>query len=232
MRTQSRVLRIAGQLLIWPSLGAVIIAFDELAPALATSLGATAARGQAPAIYYFVQWGLLTPFVVLLARRLPLSQHRFRNATLHALAAVVVALARAVGDPARLTAIATGVPPERYLGQAIGRDLLVYASIALVVNAWMRSRNRVAAERAAIHANARVAEAERTLLEQRVAPQLIIESLDELSRRVRAEPDRVQPLIECFSAFLRARLTADGPPTSASEAALRSELQEGPGEAP
>jgi hypothetical protein len=192
------------QLIAWPLLGFLIIAFDDLGPSLASAFSLPAGNN----IYVFLQWGLLTPIVVQLALRFPLLDRPARNAAIHTIAAAFLCLLRIVGEPHRSAVIARAPPPE-YLAHSISRDLLIYASIAVSAHLFLLERRRAAAEEHALQAQAALADAERALLEQTLAPELIVRGLDEIARRIRDEPARAEPLIEVFSEFLRSQTGAE-----------------------
>jgi hypothetical protein len=191
-----RITSILLQLIAWPFLGFLIIAFDELGPAIVH------ARND---VYVFLQWGLLTPIVVQLALRFPLFERRLRNVAIHVAGAGVLCLLRIIGEPNHSEIIAR-VPAPQYLSHAMSRDLLMYAAIAVAAHLFILGRRRAAAEHDASLAQAKVAEAERALLEQTVSPELIVESLDEIARCIRHEPARVEALVEHFSELLRAKI--------------------------
>jgi hypothetical protein len=217
--------RLLLQLVAWPLLGFLIIAFDDLAPSL---LGRTLSPRAGSEWWVFLQWGLFTPLVVQLALRFPVIVRTARNLAIHIAAALLLSVIQLAGEPMRAIVIAR-VPAPEYLSHAFSRDLLVYASIAVAAHLVVLARRRAAAEHDALAAEADVAEAERALLAQTVAPELIIRSLDEIARRIRDEPARVEPLVERFSDFLRARVAQPGQepepnPEADSEAPLVREL--------
>jgi hypothetical protein len=195
-----RLLSLLLQLLAWPLLGFLIIAFDDLGPSIVNTLSIPANHD----LYAFLQWGLLTPVVVQVAMRFPVLDRPLRNLAIHLVAALLSCGLRIIGEPNH-NAIIAGVPAAEYLSQTVSRDLLVYASIAVAAHLYLVARRRAAAEHEALVAQTNVAEAERAVIEKTVSPELIIRSLDEIARRVREEPSRVEPLFESFSEFLRSR---------------------------
>jgi len=220
-RLRNSLLRIVLQLLAWPLLGFAILAFDDLAPSL---LGRTAPPAGSE-LWVFLQWGLLTPIVVQLALRFPLTERTARNLFIHIVSALLLCGTRIIGEPMRNIVVAT-VPAPEYLSRTLSRDLLVYASIAVAAHLFLLARRRSAAEHDALVASANVAEAERALLEQTVAPELIIRSLDEIARRIRQEPARAEPLLEQFGEFLRSRIPQPGERPATSVEPLLRELGE------
>src|SRR3954453_9803689 len=198
--------RLLIQIVAWPLLGWLIIAFDDLGPSLVNLIGkGTFSLPAGSELYFFLQWGLLTPIVVQLALRFPLMDRPARNLAIHVPAALVLCALRLIGEPNREILIAR-LPAPQYLGRAISRDLLVYASIAVAAHLFILARRRSAAEQDALRAQTNLAAAERVLLEQTVSPELIIRSLDEIARRIRHEPACVEPLVDLFSEFLRSRI--------------------------
>jgi hypothetical protein len=207
-RTRS-ALPLLAQFLAWPLLGFLIFAFDDLAPSLINGFTNGAFRlPPGSNVYVFLQWGLFTPIVVQLALRLPVIDRPLRNGGMHVIAAVVLCLLRIIGEPNRGLVIAR-IPAAQYLGNAISRDLLIYASIAVAAHLFLLERRRAVAEREALAAQMALATAERTLLEQTVAPERIIRNLDEIAHCIRHEPSRVESLIETFSEFLRSRIARE-----------------------
>jgi hypothetical protein len=210
-RSVSSFARLLVLIVVWPLLGFLIITFDELGPALVTSVAAgmpgkgTFALPAGSELYSFLQWGLLTPFVVQLALRFPLMDRTVRNIAIQVVAAIVLCGFRLINEPDYALVIAQ-VPASQYLARAISRDLVIYTSIVVAAHLYVLARRRSAAEREALVAQANLAEAERILLEQTVSPDLIIRSLDEIARRIRYEPTRAEPLIELFGEFLRSRI--------------------------
>lgn len=191
-----RILYIVLQLIAWPLLGFLIIAFDEVVPSHVHA---------GNDVYAFLQWGLLTPIVVQLALRFPLFEHRLRNGAIHVAGAFVLCMLRIIGEPNRHLIIAR-TPAPQYLGHTISRDLLMFASIAVAAHLFVLARRRAAAEREAAAAEANVEEAERALLEQTVSPASITNALDEIARCIRQRPDRAETLIDEFGELLRAKL--------------------------
>jgi hypothetical protein len=199
-RFAASIPRLLLQLLAWPLLGFLIIAFDDLGPSLVRLPAGSE-------LYPFLQWGLLTPVIVQLALRFPVMDRKLRNTSIHVFSAAVLCLLRIINEPLR-EIVAARTPVAEYLARTFSRDLLIYASIAIAAHLFVLARRRSDAERAAFAARANLAEAERELMEQTVSPETIVNSLDEIARRIRQEPARAEPLIEEFSEFLRSRISS------------------------
>jgi hypothetical protein len=199
-RRRERLTGTVLQLIAWPVLGFFILTFDELGPHLVSPPAGSE-------LYAFLQWGLLTPIVVQLAFRFPWIDRPARNGAIHTVAALLLCAVRLITEPS--VVVMARPPAPQYLSRVLSRDLLIYASIAVAAHLFVLTRRRSAAEREALVAQANLAVAERVLLEQTISPDLIIRSLDEIARRIREEPARVEPLIETFSEFLRSRIPAE-----------------------
>lgn len=229
--------RVIAQILIWPVLGFLTIAFDDLGPRLVTffagfvQVETTFTLPAGSDLYAFLQWGLLTPLVVWLSFRFPLLDRRAKSLVVHVVAALLLLFVRSVFEPKPWTvrteaSVQLAEPPSR--ARAMSRDLLVYLSIAGAAHLYVFARRRSKAEKEALAAQASLAEARRALFEQTVSPELIIRSLDEIARRIREEPARVEVLVDVFSEFLRSRIPqsrgSEDRPARMPEQALEREL--------
>lgn len=236
-RLARSVPRVIIQILVWPILGILTIAFDDLGPRLVTFLAgfvqeeSTFTLPAGSELYAFLQWGFLTPLVVWLSSRFPLLDRRAKNLAVHLGAALLLLFVRNVFEPKPWTvrteaSVQLAEPPSR--ARAMSRDLLVYLSIAGAAHLVLFARRRSEAEKEALVAQASLAEARRALFEQTVSPELIIRSLDEIARRIREEPARVEPLVDLFGEFLRSRIPqshgSEVPPARMTEQALEREL--------
>lgn len=188
----------------WPLVGLVAVSIIDLR--LFAEPGSAAHRQ----LIVLLQWMLLGPVVVQLVIHFPLRGWRARNVVIHALAAALLCLFRFTADPY-----------PRWTSGGISHDVLMYVSIAMAAHLVFLVRQRMREERETAAQRRELARVERDLLTQRIAPELIIRTFDEIASRVRRDPESAQLLIDRFGEFLRGTAADD----DRTRVALQRELE-------
>jgi anti-sigma regulatory factor (Ser/Thr protein kinase) len=160
-------------------------------------------------------WALLTPIVVLLARRYPLhGPRRWRHLAIHVATGVVLAVAKTAADRA-IFALLTGFWMY-WLVSTVALQLFVYAAIVAVAHGleyYRRSREREQLE-------ARLAATRLQLLNMQLQPHFLFNTLNAIAELVHEDPDTADRMIADLSELLRRTLELG----TAPDIALHAEL--------
>jgi anti-sigma regulatory factor (Ser/Thr protein kinase) len=160
-------------------------------------------------------WALLTPIVVLLARRYPLhGTRRWRHLAIHIATGVVLAVAKTAADRA-IFALLTGFWMY-WLVSTVALQLFVYAAIVAVAHGleyYRRSREREQLE-------ARLAATRLQLLNMQLQPHFLFNTLNAIAELVHEDPDTADRMIADLSELLRRTLELG----TAPDIALHAEL--------
>jgi anti-sigma regulatory factor (Ser/Thr protein kinase) len=160
-------------------------------------------------------WALLTPIVVLLARRYPLhGPRRWRHLAIHVATGVVLAVAKTAADRA-IFALLTGFWMY-WLVSTVALQLFVYAAIVAVAHGleyYRRSREREQLE-------ARLAATRLQLLNMQLQPHFLFNTLNAIAELVHEDPDTADSMIADLSELLRRTLELG----TAPDIALHAEL--------
>ena len=146
-------------------------------------------------------WAALTPLVVWLARRYPLERRAiWRHGSIHFLAGVVVAIAKAAAERAALAWL-TGFWTY-WLISTLALQFAIYCAIVAAAHSLMyyeRSREREQLE-------ARLAEARLQLLSMQLQPHFLFNTLNTIAELVHDDPDVADRMIIGLSDLLRRTL--------------------------
>jgi two-component system, LytTR family, sensor kinase len=146
-------------------------------------------------------WALLTPIVVALARWFPLhGGRRWRNAGIHAVAGIVIAIGKTLADRAIL-AMLTGFWMY-FLASTLALQLVIYAVLVAAAHGlqyYHRSREREQLE-------ARLSETRLQLLSMQLQPHFLFNTLNTIAELVHHDPDTADTMISGLSDLLRRAL--------------------------
>ena len=146
-------------------------------------------------------WALLTPLVVVLARRFPLhGDHRGRNAALHLVVGMVVAVAKTLADRA-VFALISGFWTY-FLLTTLALQFALYAAVVAAahgVEYYQRSREREQLE-------AQLAETRLQMLTMQLQPHFLFNTLNTIAEMVHEDPDKADTMIAGLSDLLRRTL--------------------------
>jgi two-component system, LytTR family, sensor kinase len=161
-------------------------------------------------------WALLTPLVTFLARRFPLyGPHARRHVGLHAVAGLVLGLAKTLADRV-VFAMLTGFWPYM-LVSTLALQVFVYAAIVAAAHGleyYRRSRERDQLE-------ARLAETRLQLLNMQLQPHFLFNTLNTIAELVHEDPESADRMIAKLSELLRRTLHLGG----SQEITLDAELE-------
>jgi signal transduction histidine kinase len=150
-------------------------------------------------------WALLTPVVVLLARRFPLTRDRWRRSVaVHAGAGLVIGIAKTAADRA-VFALLTGFWTY-LLASTLALQLVVYAGIVAAEHGleyYRRSREREQLER-------RLAATQLQLLNMQLQPHFLFNTLNTIAELVHEDADAADRMITSLADLLRRSLALGG----------------------
>lgn len=150
-------------------------------------------------------WALLTPAVIVLARRFPLRRdHRARDVALHLVAGVVVATAKVMGERVARQWI-FGVAPY-LLPSSLALHVLVYWALVGATLAFEYYRESQARALRASQMEARLNEARLQLLQAQLQPHFLFNALNTIAEMVHEDADRADRMIAGLSELLRVSL--------------------------
>jgi two-component sensor histidine kinase len=146
-------------------------------------------------------WALLTPLVVVLARRFPLhGDRRLRNIAVHVGIGVVVAFGKTHADRA-IFALLTGFWTY-FLVTTLALQFSLYAAVVAAahgVEYYKRSRERE-------HLEAQLAETRLHMLNMQLQPHFLFNTLNTIAEMVHEDPDKADTMIAGLSDLLRRTL--------------------------
>jgi signal transduction histidine kinase len=146
-------------------------------------------------------WALLTPLVVLLARRYPLhGPRRWRSLAIHVAAGIVLAVAKTAADRA-IFALLTGFWMY-WLVSTVALQFFVYGALVAIAHGleyYRRSREREQLE-------ARLAATRLQLLNMQLQPHFLFNTLNAIAELVHEDPDAADRMIAGLSELLRRTL--------------------------
>jgi two-component system, LytTR family, sensor kinase len=146
-------------------------------------------------------WALLTPVVVGLARRFPLhGQQRWRNAAVHGISGIVMAVGKTLADR-EVFALLTGFRVY-FLVSTLALQFVIYAVLVAAAHGleyYHRSREREQLE-------ARLTETRLQLLSMQLQPHFLFNTLNTIAELVHHEPDTADRMIAGLSDLLRRAL--------------------------
>jgi signal transduction histidine kinase len=146
-------------------------------------------------------WALLTPIVVLLARRYPLDRpFRWRHLAIHALAGTVIGVFKTIAERA-IFAWLTGFWTYLLLSTLALQIVIYFALVAAAhgVVYYQRSREREQLE-------ARLAETRLQLLSMQLQPHFLFNTLNTIAELVHDDPETADYMITGLSDLLRRAL--------------------------
>ena len=149
-------------------------------------------------------WAALTPVVVALARRWPLSADRlWRRVPLHLVLSVIVAIVKVTLE-GWVREWLFGVRPYLLINNIALQVLIYWALVAAVqaLDQYGRSRERAAAM------EMRLREAQLDLLRAQLRPHFLFNALNAISELVHEDPERADRMIDHLSELLRASIDA------------------------
>jgi LytS/YehU family sensor histidine kinase len=160
-------------------------------------------------------WAFLTPAVLLLYRRRPLSRRPLLSIPAHLLAAAAVsALAPTVTQVVLSRVHLRGLPSPAPLPDRLAREIageagtyLLLAAILLVLDMARRAR---AAELRSAHLEAHLAEARLAALRTQLHPHFLFNTLNGILPRVRLDPEGAAQTLVQLGDLLRASLGNEG----------------------
>lgn len=150
-------------------------------------------------------WALLTPIVILLARRFPLqADHRRRDVAVHLVAGALLAAAKVIGERVvRLWIF--GVLPY-LLPSSLALHFLVYWALVGATRAFEYYRESQARALRASQIEARLTEARLQLLHAQLQPHFLFNALNTIAEMVHEDADRADRMITSLSELLRVSL--------------------------
>ena len=164
-------------------------------------------------------WLTLLPLVWLLTRRFPVSgAHRWRNLSIHALAAPLVVAVVVLLFTAIRMALFGDLMPQTGFAEAVvivyrrffAFFLFVYAGAVAAFQAWWQGMERREQELAQVRLQAMLQESRLENLRSQLDPHFLFNALNAISSLVAREPTRARQMIARLSGLLRMSLGQDG----------------------
>jgi two-component system LytT family sensor kinase len=197
--------RLLVALVVWLAWTALAVFFGITTSLTYLSLGNAPVWGLALAVAFtqWWLWALLTPVVVWLTRRLPLTSGRLRVAVpAHVVCGVAVALAKSLAENALRQSL--GVRPLLLVNN-VALQMLIYWAIVgftMVLDRFGQSRARAA------ETEARLSQAQVQLLRAQLQPHFLFNALNAVSELIHEDPEKADLMIGLLSDLLRATLEA------------------------
>lgn len=164
-------------------------------------------------------WAALTPLILWLSSRWPLSRASWlRNGTVHIVAMLVIGIAKLLVDQ-QLRAWIFGFRPYLLLSN-LAFNVIVYWAIVAVAHGLHSHRSARERELRASQLEARLAETRLQLLSMQLQPHFLFNTLNAISELVHEDPDTADAMITGLSTLLRETLAAG----DMREVTLRREL--------
>ncbi len=197
--------RLLAALIVWLAWTALAVFFGVSASLTYIS------QGRAPvwalaiemALTQWWPWMLLTPLVVWLTRRLPLTGARLSLAIpAHLVCGVVVALVKSLAENGLRQGL--GVRPLLLVSNVAFQMLIYWAIVGftIVIDRFGQSRARAA------ETEARLSQAQVQLLRAQLQPHFLFNALNAVSELIHEDPEKADLMIGLLSDLLRATLEA------------------------
>jgi hypothetical protein len=198
--------RLQTGLLVWAAWTALAVFFGITTSLTYVSQGRAAVWGQALAfsLAQWWIWALLTPVVVVAARRWPVRRgHLVGRVPLHLAFGLTVAFVKVTAEGV-IREWLFGFRPYLLINN-LGLQVLIYGALVGLVHAldhYGRSRERAAA------VESRLREAQLDLLRAQLRPHFLFNALNTISELVHEDPERADAMIGHLSELLRASIDA------------------------
>ena len=146
-------------------------------------------------------WALLTPIVVVLARRFPLYDgHRVRNAVVHVVAGITIAVGKTALDRIAFAMISGFW--MYWLVSTLALQFVIYAGVVAAAHGmeyYRRSRDRE-------HVESQLTATRLQLLSMQLQPHFLFNTLNTIAEMVHEDPDKADTMIAGLSDLLRRTL--------------------------
>jgi two-component system LytT family sensor kinase len=198
--------RLLAALVVWLAWTALAVFFGVTTSLTYISQGNAPVWGLALAVAFtqWWLWALLTPLVVWLTRRLPLTRGRLRLAVpAHLGCGLTIALVKSLAENGLRQSL-LDVRPLLLVNNVALQMLIYWAIVAftMVLDRFGQSRARAA------ETEARLSQAQVQLLRAQLQPHFLFNALNAVSELIHEDPEKAEQTIGLLSDLLRATLEA------------------------